>query len=220
MPSRYPEIQALLDRVDQDLSRIKTEYERALTSQKIPSALQIDIKNYFQNLRSALDYVSKRIPGFGKNFPMCDHVNAVANATATAGASAAVLARWQPHLNDWLRWFNWLNNEHKHATLVPQKKQERVETTVAHPSGSSVTWGQGVTFSGGVSMLGVPIDPRSQLPIPNSILTTTRTVWVDFTFDSSGAPAGFPQNLSVFPFLTKCRDEIKTIVADVEASIP
>jgi hypothetical protein len=43
--------------------------------------------------------------------------------------------------------------------------------------------------------MGVPIDPRTQLPVPNNIVKTDITIWVDFKFREGGQ--------SVLPFLEK-----------------
>lgn len=40
--------------------------------------------------------------------------------------------------------------------------------------------------------MGVPIDPRTQLPVPNDVVKTNITTWVDFKFREGGQ--------SVLPF--------------------
>lgn len=45
-----------------------------------------------------------------------------------------------------------------------------------------VSWTDGVTFSGNVRVMGVPIDPLTQKPIPHPSQTVTETIYVDWRF--------------------------------------
>ena len=45
-----------------------------------------------------------------------------------------------------------------------------------------MSWGPGVSFGAGVSVMGVPIDPRTQMPVPNNVVQTEVVTWVDFRF--------------------------------------
>jgi hypothetical protein len=74
-----------------------------------------------------------------------------------------------------------LNNHNKHQDLVEQIRTESRRVKVSR-GGGSVSWGPGVTFGGGVSVMGVPIDPRTQLPVPNIVAKTEIATWVDFRF--------------------------------------
>ena len=42
-----------------------------------------------------------------------------------------------------------------------------------------------MTFGSGVSVIGVPIDPVTQMPVPNSITETKVENWVSFLFKDS-----------------------------------
>ena len=53
--SRKADIEALLKRAEATLQRISSEYENSLESKTVSADLRIDIKDYFGNLRSALD---------------------------------------------------------------------------------------------------------------------------------------------------------------------
>ena len=50
-------------------------------------------------------------------------------------------------------------------------------------------WTSGVTFGPGVSVMGVPIDPRTQLPVPHPSIKVERVIWVDFQFAGIGVSA-------------------------------
>ena len=91
----------------------------------------------------------------------------------------------QPYNQDYL-WLKHLANyaSEKHIRLTPQTKTETKRVTVSR-GGGSVSWGPGVTFGGGVSVMGVPIDPATQMPVPNNIAETKVENWVSFLFEGS-----------------------------------
>ena len=59
--SRKTDIEALLNRADKTLLKINDEYEKALHAKEISADLRIDIKDFFGNLRSVLDYIAHDI---------------------------------------------------------------------------------------------------------------------------------------------------------------
>lgn len=91
----------------------------------------------------------------------------------------------QPYNQDYL-WLKHLTNyaSEKHIGLTPQTKTETRRVTVSRGSGS-VSWGPGVTFGSGVSVMGVPIDPATQMPVPNNVVETKIENWVSFLFKGS-----------------------------------
>lgn len=216
--SKFADVDAVLQHASTSLKTIESQYNEALKTKQVPAALQIEIKNFLQNLRSALDYVSQRVPGHGRNYPMCAHPNELSNATRGASpAAASILSKWQPFSHTWLKNFNWLNNEHKHQMLVPQTTTQ-VETTQAHSAGGSVTWDPGsVRFGPGVFIEGRPVDVTTQMPAGAII---RKTIWIDFHFDPTGAPAGISTNISVLPFLRECAAKVPLIVEELETTIP
>ncbi|HEX4799132.1 MAG TPA: hypothetical protein VFV22_01200, partial [Candidatus Paceibacterota bacterium] len=203
--SKYTDIDAVMRAAKDRLSEIELAYRNSLNSQKIPDVLLVDIKAYLGDLKSALDYLNGRVANSDKYFPICKHLNDFTKRYgAVDSATKLVFDKFQPYNgNDTIKWFNVLNNKNKHVTLVPQTRRETVETCVAHPSGGGVSWTSGVVFGSGVSVMGVPIDPSTQLPVPNNIVKTERITWVDFVFDSKAAPTELPENLSALPFLKK-----------------
>lgn len=110
---------------------------------------------------------------------------------------------------EWLSQFNQLNNENKHGDLVEQTRTERKETRVTGPSGGQVSWTSGVTFGQGVSVMGVPIDPRTQLPVPHPEIKVEKIIWVDFKFDGI--------NVSALGLLEKTLVGIKSIETRIRA---
>ncbi len=83
---------------------------------------------------------------------------------------------WLKHLADYA--------SEKHIRLTPQTKTETKRVTVSR-GGGSVSWGPGVTFGSGVSVMGVPIDPATQMPVPNNVVETKVENWVSFLFEDS-----------------------------------
>ncbi len=83
---------------------------------------------------------------------------------------------WLKHLADFAN--------DKHIKLTPQIKTEIKRVTVSRGDGS-VSWDPCVTFGSGVSIMGVPIDPATQMPVPNNVAETKVENWVSFLFKDS-----------------------------------
>ncbi|MDO8240965.1 MAG: hypothetical protein Q7T51_03240 [Candidatus Moranbacteria bacterium] len=212
--SKYNDIEAVILKADNDLVDIENRYQKSLTEENIPAELLVDIKDYLGNLKSALDYWANKYNL--KYFPVCDNDKDFANKTTTIDFKIKnILSAYQPYNNNaWIKWFNILNNKSKHLTLVPQKRKESVETKVSNGSGG-VSWNSGVRFGSGVRIMGVPIDPITQLPVSNNLVKTERTIWVNFIFDNTVSPL-LPDNISVLPFLKECNIKIKEIINNLE----
>jgi hypothetical protein len=177
------------------------------------------VKDYLGTLRSALDYLNSNIPNHGRYFPICATATEFNNQTAALHATTrAALEAHQPYNNNaWLKHLNILNNKSKHLLLVPQKRNEIIVTTVSRDN-SGVQWTQGVSFGPGVSVMGVPIDPSTQLPVPNNVAQTKREIWVSFTFDESVSPE-LPAGIDALSLLETSLEKIEAVIADVEASL-
>ena len=65
---------------------------------------------------------------------------------------------------------------------------EQRRITVSRPGGGAVSWGPGVTFGGSVSVMGAPIDPRTQRIVPTPGVTKIET-WVSFNIQGYGVNA-------------------------------
>jgi hypothetical protein len=200
--NREKSIRALIAKAQKDFQTLRQDYDQSLHQQAISEELKIDIKNIFENLRSCLDYIAHDIfescnigktagklyfpirqskkefdQAVSKDFPNLQTINTdVYN----------ILEGVQPYHDDWLSKFNQLNNNNKHQDLAEQTKLESRHVRVTSPQGGGVSWGPGVRFNGSVSVMGVPIDPKTQLPIPNNQVKTEITIWVDFKFKENG----------------------------------
>lgn len=224
---RASSIEALLRKSQAVFADLKRAYDASLHDKQVREDLKVDIKNIFENLRSCLDYLAHDI--FETHCPSAkspDRLYFPIRATATEfnqavsrdypglqTASAVVcviLESVQPYRDPWLGQFNRLNNGNKHQDLVEQTRTESRQVTVSR-GGRSVSWGPGVTFGGGVSVMGIPIDPRTQMPVPNNVAQTQVITWVDFRFKENG--------MSVLPFIETSLKNVEKIYRDLQPYI-
>jgi len=201
---RAASIEALLRKAKQDSSSLKAAYEASLHEKHVREDLKVAIKNIFENLRSCLDYMAQDIFDAHSSaakkpdrlyFPIrstpVEFSTAVTRdfpgLTASSQAVVAAMEAAQPYRDPWLGQFDKVNNLNKHQDLVEQTRTEVRHVTVSR-GGGSVSWGPGVTFGAGVSVMGVPIDPRTQMPVPNNEVRTEVQIWVDFRFKEIDQP--------------------------------
>ena len=225
---RKSSIEALIKRCKDDFSKLKTDYEKSLSEKKISEELKIDIKNIFENLRSCLDYIAHDIvesqcpsanPKKKLYFPIrssrADFDSCIKTSYPDLDTNNTPLHDYlesiQPYNKQWLGDFNKLNNNNKHQDLAEQSKSEIKRVTVTGQGGGSVSWGPGVKFGGGVSVMGVPIDPNTQLPVPNKTVETKIINWVDFRFKETGQ--------SVLPFIDESINQVESIFSEVDSKI-
>jgi len=228
MPSRESEINALIKRTKTQYSDIKRKYDLSLAQQSLSQELSIDIKNLCENLRSALDYLAHDIrethcPSANKKdifyFPILPDTFQFRNK----------MSQWYPRLDTtcqdlwkylesvqpyqgkstiWIQYFNQLNNENKHDTLVPQTRSTKERVSVNIHNVGRVDWDPAcVKFGQGVCIGGVPIDPSTQIPIPHPSQEVERIIWVDFHFKD------IP--LSAITLLRQSLDGVERIAIDV-----
>ncbi len=202
MSRRSDDIQALLGRSQKDLEKIEAEYAISLKKKVVSADLRIDIKNLCENLRSVLDYLAQEIRDV--------HCSAAKSGRfyfpilPTRKEFEARMEQWFPGLRsskpdlwdymeslqpyqdkqEWLGNFNRVNNENKHGNLVEQTRKEAPRVTVKTAAGAKVSWDPGaVRFGSGVKIGGVPVDPRTQMPVPDPSQEVKRVIWVDFRFE-------------------------------------
>ncbi|MDF1643925.1 MAG: hypothetical protein P1U80_07055 [Pseudomonadales bacterium] len=225
--NRGKSIQALVNKCKKDFVVLKADYDAALQHQSISEELKVDVKNIFENLRSCLDYIAHDIfeacitgstprrlyfP-IRQSKPEFDQAinNDFTSLQSTHSDVYDLLEAIQPYNDDWLGKFNKLNNNNKHQDLEEQTKTESRHVEVTSPQGSgSVSWGPGVTFGGGVYVMGAPIDPSTQLPAAGSNVNTKITIWVDFKFKENGE--------SILPFIEKSIGKVESLFLDLRKS--
>jgi hypothetical protein len=224
---RTASIEALLRKSRAGLVDVKSGYDLSLNQKHISEDLKVDIKNVFENLRSCLDYLAKDIfethclaskPSNKLYFPIRSTPKEFnqalqkdyPNLQVSSQAIVNVLENVQPYRDPWLGQFNQLNNNNKHQDLVEQTRTESRRVTVSREDGA-VSWGPEVTFGGGVSVMGVPIDPSTQMPVPNNVAHTEVTTWVDFHLKDNGQ--------SVLPFIETSLLKVEKIFRDLAPHI-
>jgi len=173
MTMRKEQTSALIEHATQGLEGIATEYSKALVAQKISAKLQIDIKNFMENLRSALDYMAKDIYEIiikpvrdraGEKtidkiyFPYGKSENDFKSRIGACLPKLEILnsdifsliESMQPHKlkDDWLYIFCNIVNEKKHDNLTPQVKEVRRGLKIELPGGV-ISLGPNATISGG-----------------------------------------------------------------------
>jgi len=216
---RETSIEALLKRAGNDLDALKTNYEASLHEKHVREDLKVTIKNIFENLRSCLDYIAHDIYEthcatskkprrmyfpIRKTAPEFDKAIAADDPDLQTNAPRIynLLESIQPYNDPWLGDFNKLNNHNKHQDLVEQTRTEEKRVTVSR-DGGAVSWGPGVSFGSGVSIMGVPIDPRTQMPVPNNVAHTEVAIWIGFRFVEINQP--------VIPFVETSTANIATL---------
>jgi len=216
--SKYNDVEAVLKRASLLIMEIERKYIESMNSETVSNDLTIDIRDFLGYLKSALDFSMKKVSK--NNFPIRETEKDFDSLSLIISDKIKfVIKKYQPfNGNTWIKHVNILNNELKHVTLLPQKRHETVQKKVSHPSGGSVSWGPGVTFGSGVSIMGVPINPVTQMPIPNNVVKTEIIKWVGFTFDSKDIH-DLPNGVVVLPLLKESLEGVINIVKELEPFI-
>lgn len=214
-----------LDRADELLAEMGREYDQSLKSRLVSPRAVHFTHEVCERLRSVLDRLARLYWDRNISPSLADDDKSKAAVyfpvTGDMHAFNSVMGRWrwkdtkgqhcalnqflldvQPFSkqeNDWLRILNELAIASKHIDLVPQTMIEERRVTVSG-SGGSVSWGAGVTFGNGVSIMGAPVNPSTQRIVPTAGLTEKIEVWVSFLIQG--------HNVNAFGF---CRDVCKNV---------
>jgi len=236
--NREKSIVALLEQAKKDLPIIEEQYKNALQQQHIPDSLKIAVKRFVGDIRSALDYIAHDVydkysgaskdergvyfpidpkPGMfvknaSKKFPNLDTSNpALFNYLVDLQPDKAPENKWLLDLNE-------VNNDSKHHDLTEQVKKESqrvtvtVQDTISMRDGVSMSWTPAnVKFGKGVSIGGVPIDPVTQMPVPDSRAKVEKVTWVDFRFKDI--------DVSALNLMKTSVDGVEKILTDVKKLI-
>lgn len=172
MSMRKNQIDSLLIHAKKSLVSIRDEYVKALEDKAISPSLQIDVKNFLENLRSGLDYTAHDIyekviePVRTKNgdkqirniyFPYGNaqndfYSNIQSNLPDLKNLSPQlfnIIEARQTHLSgdSWLYDFCKILNQKKHESLSPQVIEIENHLDIFFPSGGIISLGGG-TISG------------------------------------------------------------------------
>ena len=169
--SRFDDAKSLLQHAQRKLPDIKAEYEASLSKKSIETSLLVDIKNFMENLRSALDFSAHGLfAAYGAStrsnpkiyFPYAplsqsltefrhnNRIEACIPGISTSRPDVVLKLESYQHFssadNKWLPLFMELNNENKHQQLTPQEKRERKQLNITS-GGASISLGQGASIS-------------------------------------------------------------------------
>ncbi len=115
--------------------------------------------------------------------------------------------------NKWLGLLNDYAVEGKHIDLVPvivrEKKIIDERVNISHSGGGAVEWSRkATTFGPGVSVLGAPIDPISQMPIA----TPEHNVKIIYVETTKGY--NLPHGQDIIVFFKECIEETDALIKE------
>ncbi|MCP1124553.1 hypothetical protein NKR74_14780 [Bacillus sp. 3103sda1] len=192
------------------LNEINQSYEKYLSEEYIPRELQNKIRNFLNNIESALDYAAfdifsrfciKNVPQeklstYEKriNFPLRHskkefdkYIDTWFLGLRTERPDIVFsFEKHQPFMSggsNWLTRFNFLVNNNKHRKLSKQKRTESREVRLVGQHGSNIVMIDCQMDSIGIDGQSIRFDQRTQLPInAQSLKSAEATIWVDFIF--------------------------------------
>jgi len=218
-------IDTLLRKIPEQLKSIEGQYIGALRDKEISDDLLYDIKNLIGDCQSALDWTATDLDRkYGKAadrspyYPLQDAPAKFAAAMARDFPNVpqevyAAMDRHQPYQPEKtvLRHLHDLARVNKHQDFTPQTRSEQRRIRAEGRGGGAVEWSPAnVRFGSGVRINGVPVDPRTQMPVPSPLQTVTVMVYVGWTFSQLGAP--------VLPTLQSLSVLISEAVTDVRGA--
>lgn len=170
---RKEQVSDLIEHAENDLNSISADYNKGLKERAIPPALQIDIKNYMENLRSALDYMAHDIyeqqiashrATTGQHeikniyFPYGQTENdfksgvgsSLPDLYAVSQDLYDIIEEIQPYKtgDNWLYEFCSTLNENKHDNLTPQTKEVKRGLNIDFGGGGRIKMPPGASISG------------------------------------------------------------------------
>lgn len=233
MPQIYENIAITLDSADKNVKTLLTEYKKSLGAKSVSAELTDLTHQICTQLRSTLDRIAYRCwnrhvaPGLSERERNAAKSRIYFPGAVSQASFDSTLGTWRlkqadhPDLhsyllaqqpfrsarNNWLAILFDLAAQGKHIDLVPQKKIEERHITVSRPGSGSVSWGPGVTFGGGVSVMGAPINPATQRIVPTPGVTERIDNWVSFIIDG--------HNVNAAGFCKEAASETRRIVQEM-----
>ena len=171
--SAFADATELLNHAEAELPKIRKAYERSLAEKKVSAGLLVEIKNFLENVRSALDFAARGIfDKYGSSsktkpkiyFPYAnaDQDRAAFEKSGRVETCIPGLKAPRPDLVEWLveaqhfgsHAYSWLpafmdlTNENKHERLTPQVRKESKELRITG-GWASIGMGEGASISVG-----------------------------------------------------------------------
>jgi hypothetical protein len=192
---RKDEVSGLIEHSEKKLSEIEDNYKKALRSKNIPTSLQIDVKNFMENLRSALDYMAHDIydsiirPHRDANgLSQIDEKNIYFpygkqtenDFRSRIGSTLPDLETLSPPLflvlnaiqkfksgESWLPDFCDILNQKKHNSLKPQTREVQKGLNIDFGGGTGIKMGPGASISGS----GMISSGNSKIVLSNDVVS-------------------------------------------------
>ena len=231
---------ALLSHADDQLAAIKAEYDKSLHDRAVKPQLLVEIKNFMENLRSALDFTAHGLfAKYGSSsqahpkiyFPYATLAQGRAEFLEGLALRIPGLAKARPDIvakleswqhfadpaNGWLPSFMDLNNENKHQQLTPQVRKESKELRLRSRGGEvAIGPGASIILGPGASMrVGDMVIPGPQAfdsgTAPSTVGPGQKTIITWVSFHFAS------NNEAVIPFLSKALLGVKRIVAELSS---
>lgn len=215
----FENAQQLVTHCEESWSGLTLLHDESIARHTVEPALQIEVKNFVENLRSALDYCAvelfRRYGGSKKPsqhifFPYAKPPQPVSEfkskqvehcipglSTARPDIVETVAAyQYFGHTGNWLHLLMKITNEHKHEQLTPQiqKTYETIAITATIPDGETME----------IDLTQIPLKPTPAKPYHGTVGTLT-----GLEFSTTG--------IMVKPFLEHCLRNVRRIVDDLSA---
>ena len=189
-------VDVVLRKLPEQLEAIQKQYARALTNREMSDDLLHDIARFVEDCQRALDWTATDLDRtYGKAsdrspyYPLHDAPENFATAMARDFPTVPqdvydAIERHQPYQagKKSLGYLHALARVNKHQDFTPQTRTESRRIR-ASGGGIVVDWDPGaVTFGAGVSIGGVPVDPRTQRPVPSPMQEVTEIIYVGWNF--------------------------------------
>jgi hypothetical protein len=171
--SHFDDARELIKYARDRLPEIQSAYDRSLSDQEIKPQLLIEIKNFMENLRSALDFTAhglfdkygsstSKSPKIYFPYATLNQLETEFRRSSRIDACIPGLSSSRPDItekiisfqhfsagqNKWLPIFMQLNNENKHQQLTPQTRKEAKELRMSSGR-ASISMGPGASISVG-----------------------------------------------------------------------
>jgi hypothetical protein len=204
------------------LAAIEAAYQRDLRAKAISDDLLYDICHLIEDCQRALDWTATDIDrAYGSAsdrspyFPLREDPKRFVEVMTKDFPSVPqsvydAIQRHQPYQpgKDVLGHLHDLARVNKHQDFTAQTRTETRRIEVSGPGGSKVSWSpDNVRFGSGVSVMGAPIDPLTQLPVPSQQHTVNQIIYVGWKFTEL--------DLAVLPTLGQLTTAVVQAVRDV-----
>jgi hypothetical protein len=169
--SAFDDANELVKHAEGDLAKIREAYEASLHAKDVRGSLRVEIKNFIENLRSALDFAARGLYTKYGSSPKADpkiyFPYAATNQDRATFEKSGRIEACIPGINaakpdvvqallemqhfgshgfTWLPDFMDLTNENKHERLTPQVRKESKELRISG-GGASIAIGEGASIS-------------------------------------------------------------------------